>query len=185
MGRPQNPLPAAITFGVSIIAAMNRASAAAVRSNPCNCGHTAAVSVVAMMSAPGATMPSSARHTPISVTDLQSNYHLGVGNQMLDLVQLELNGATKKVAATVGIGDMDVVVPDNVKVVVRARAGAGEVRLFDRNFGGTQLDRTITMAATGKQAGELDLDLRVGLGQVQIWQAPAVVPVPSQQGAQS
>jgi len=126
------------------------------------------------------------RHdTPISVTDLQSNYHLGVGNQMLDLAQLELNGATKKVAATVGIGDMDVVVPDNVKVVVRARAGAGELRLFDRNFGGTQLDRTITMAATGKQAGELDLDLRVGLGQVQIWQAPAVVPVPSQQGAQS
>lgn len=127
------------------------------------------------------------RHdSPISVSDLQPSYHLGIGNQMLDLAQLELNGATKHVSATVGIGDMDVVVPDNVKVVVHARAGAGELRLFYRNFGGTQLDRTMTVAATGKQAGELDLDLRVGLGQVQIWQAPNLVPAPDAlEGAQS
>jgi phage shock protein PspC (stress-responsive transcriptional regulator) len=126
------------------------------------------------------------RHdTPISATDLQSSYHLGVGNQMLDLAQLELNGATRHVAATVGIGDLDVAVPANVKVVVHARSGAGELQLFDRSFGGTQLDRTMTMAATGNQAGVLDLDLRVGLGQVHIWHAPAFLPVPNPQGAQS
>src|SRR6185312_8601225 len=64
------------------------------------------------------------RHdVPISVNDVQSDYHLGVGNQVLDFAQLELNGATRHVDATVGIGDMDVIVPSNVKVVVHARAG--------------------------------------------------------------
>ncbi len=127
------------------------------------------------------------RHdTPISVSDLQSRYRLGIGNQMLDLGELDMNGATKHVTATVGIGDMDVIVPRNVKVVVHARAGAGELRLFYRNFGGTQLDRTMTFPASGKQAGELDLDLRVGVGQVQIWQAPDLIPAPSTpEGAQS
>jgi hypothetical protein len=109
--------------------------------------------------------------TPISASDLQRSYHIGVGKQRLDLTQLDLNGGTKYVAATVGVGDIDVVVPQNAKVVVHARAGAGQLRLFYRNFDGTQLDREMTMEATGKQAGELDLELRVGVGQVEVWQS--------------
>jgi phage shock protein PspC (stress-responsive transcriptional regulator) len=127
------------------------------------------------------------RHdVPISVNDLQSDYHLGVGNQVLDFAELELNGATKHVDATVGVGDMDVIVPSNVKVVVHARAGAGELHLFSRDFGGTQLDRQLTVDATGTPAGVLNLDLRVGVGQVQIWHAPGPPATPNTtQGAQS
>jgi hypothetical protein len=44
----------------------------------------------------------------------------------------------------------------------------GELRLFSRNFDGTQLDRTMTVAASGEQAGVLDLDLRVGIGHVEV-----------------
>ena len=109
--------------------------------------------------------------TPISASDLQRSYHLGVGKQRLDLTELDLNGGTKYVSATVGVGDIDVVVPQSAKVVVHARAGAGQLRLFYRNFSGTQLDREMTMGATGKQAGELDLELRVGIGQVEVWQS--------------
>jgi phage shock protein PspC (stress-responsive transcriptional regulator) len=109
--------------------------------------------------------------TPISASDLQRSYHLGVGKQRLDLTHLDLDGGTKYVSATVGVGDIDVVVPQDAKVVVHARAGAGQLRLFYRNFSGTQLDREMTMDATGKQAGELDLELRVGVGQVEVSQS--------------
>lgn len=127
------------------------------------------------------------RHdTPISVNDLQPEYHLGVGNQVLDFAKLELNGATKHVDATVGVGDLDVIVPSNVKVVVHARAGAGQLRLFYRDFGGTQLDRQLTADATGTPAGVLNLDLRVGIGQVQVWHALGPPPAPNAtQGVQS
>jgi predicted membrane protein len=111
------------------------------------------------------------RHdVPVSVSDVSSNYHLGVGNQVLDFAELEMDGATKQVAATLGVGDLNVIVPRDVKVVVHARAGVGELSLFSRDFEGTQLDRTVTVEATGEQSGVLDLDLHVGIGRVEVWQ---------------
>ncbi len=117
--------------------------------------------------------------SPLTLSEVAPSYHLGIGQENLDLSGLRLDGATRHIDATVGLGNLDVVVPPNVKVVVRARSGTGQLRLLDQRYTGTQLDRRLTIDAVGEQAGELDLDLRVGVGEVEIWQTADLPAVPA------
>ncbi|MDQ1495680.1 MAG: hypothetical protein QOG69_2163 [Actinomycetota bacterium] len=119
-------------------------------------------------------------YNPTSVADLKSSYHLGIGDQTIDLSQLQLGGKTVNVTATVGMGRLIVDVPADVKVVTHGHTGAGDLRIFDVLSSGTDVTRTITSAASSAAAassGEIDLDVRVGLGQVLV-QRPAVASAP-------
>jgi phage shock protein PspC (stress-responsive transcriptional regulator) len=118
-------------------------------------------------------------YTPSSVAEIPAAYHLGIGRQTIDLTGLQLAGKTAHVTASVGIGQTWVDVPPNVRVVVRGRAGTGKVEVDGSQTGGTHLDRTLVIPASGTPTpGEIDLDLRVGLGQVIVVQSIApVAPV--------
>jgi predicted membrane protein len=119
-------------------------------------------------------------YNPTTVADLKSSYHLGIGDQTIDLSQLQLGGKTVNVTATVGMGRLIVDVPADVKVVTHGHTGAGDLRIFDLLTSGTDVTRTITSAASSAAAasrGEIDLDVRVGLGQVLV-QRPAVAFAP-------
>lgn len=105
---------------------------------------------------------------PTSVRDLRSSYHLGIGAENLDLSQLALAGSTAHVQATVGVGQLHVQVPDNVKVVVTGRANTGQVVLFGQHTTTGHVTRSATSIPSGTSAGEIDLDLRVGVGQVEV-----------------
>jgi len=124
-------------------------------------------------------------YTPTSVAEIASAYHLGIGRQTIDLTGLQLAGKTAHVTASVGIGRIWVDVPSNVKVVVRGRAGTGSVDVDGNQTGGTHLDRTLLIPASGTPTpGEIDLDVRVGLGEVTVVQgvaavAPVTPPVPA------
>ena len=102
---------------------------------------------------------------PTSPAQLRE-YELGVGNLELDLRQLQLPPGTTTVEARVGIGELVVEVPSGVSVQVVARSGLGEVQVFGEEDGGvgSRID------ATSEQGGDrrLELDARVGLGQVQV-----------------
>jgi hypothetical protein len=130
--------------------------------------------------------------TAASISDLQANYQLGVGRQDIDLDDLLLAGHTAHVKARLGVGQLFISVPDNVKVVVHAHAGAGQTDVFDVQQNGTNIDHTTTAAAglqqdTGRpqQMGELDLDVRVGVGDIEVvrqWSestTTAIVPPPA------
>jgi hypothetical protein len=102
---------------------------------------------------------------PTSPAQLRE-YELGVGNLELDLRQLQLPPGTTTVEARVGIGELVVEVPSGASVQVVARSGLGEVQVFGEEDGGvgSRID------ATSEQGGDrrLELDARVGLGQVQV-----------------
>jgi predicted membrane protein len=74
---------------------------------------------------------------------------------------------TTAVEARVGVGELVVHVPSGVSVDVSARSGLGEVQVLGEQEGGfgSRID-LIADAASGR--GTLRLDLRVGLGQVQV-----------------
>jgi hypothetical protein len=110
---------------------------------------------------------------PTSTSQLPTSYHLGLGREDLDLAALQLGGRRVHVASTLGLGHLYVEVPDNVTVVVHARAGAGQLLLFGADPSGTQLSRTATAQATGPSRGEIDLDLRVGAGEIEVVRVPA------------
>ena len=108
-------------------------------------------------------------YAPASASDIPAAYHLGIGRQSLDLTGLDLAGKKVQVTSSVGAGVLHVEVPSNVKVVTHGRAGAGDVLIDGNDVSGNHVDRTVVLAATAPAvAGEIDLDLRVGVGRVMV-----------------
>lgn len=109
------------------------------------------------------------RATPLTVTELKNEYHLGVGDLRLDLTHLNFErGSVHTVKASVGIGSLRVTVPRNATVELRGHAGLGELRLFDQREGGIDVDRDSTQSAVGENAPRLILDVEVGIGEVRV-----------------
>ena len=92
-------------------------------------------------------------------------YELGVGNFQLDLRQLQVPAGTTAVEARVGIGELEVRLPDGVAVDVVASSGLGQVQVLGRKEGGLA-SRVETSAGDGDR--RLRLDVRSGLGQVRV-----------------
>jgi predicted membrane protein len=71
------------------------------------------------------------------------------------------------VKTTLGVGDLTVRVPEDVTVVVDARASAGQVDLFGRTADGTSVHSHLVDPGLAPHR-VLVLDARVGLGQVEV-----------------
>jgi predicted membrane protein len=105
------------------------------------------------------------REAPSTPADLE-RYRLGAGDLRLDLRRLQVPPGTTTVEARVGVGELTVEVPDGVSVEVVASTGLGEVQVFGDQQGGfaSRID------AASEVGGErrLEIDARVGLGQVRV-----------------
>ncbi|GCD35446.1 membrane protein [Streptomyces chrestomyceticus JCM 4735] len=118
---------------------------------------------------------------PMDAASVKPSYELGAGRGELDLSHVPFeNGQTVRTKATVGAGQLSVTVPDGVTARLHIDVGLGDVRLpgetpEDFNLQADQ-DQTVTLPATGLKKGEkphgtLDLDLKVGAGQVEVERA--------------
>ncbi len=113
-------------------------------------------------------------HQPDTLAAEQS-FQLGIGEMLVDLTDADFSGeGVEKVSATVGMGELRLVVPEDVRVTVKASGGAGELLAFDSNEGGTQtsrggtiLDETFTYGPEGTEE-DIIVDAEVGLGQITI-----------------
>jgi phage shock protein PspC (stress-responsive transcriptional regulator)/predicted membrane protein len=103
---------------------------------------------------------------PLTLTELKPHYELGIGQLSLDLRDVPVSGRTTTVDAQTGIGHLVVFVPSSVRVEVHAHSGAGSVMLFGHENGGWPEDDQRAVAGSGP--GVLQLDLRVGAGQVEV-----------------
>jgi hypothetical protein len=102
---------------------------------------------------------------PTTAAEL-TGYELGVGNLVVDLRQLQIPPGTTRVEARVGVGELEVEVPQGVSVAVVARSGLGQVQALGEEEGGFA-SRIDTAAEAGGDR-RLELDLRVGLGEVRV-----------------
>jgi len=100
--------------------------------------------------------------TPAELT----SYELGAGDFLLDLRQLQVPPGTTAVKARVGVGELVVEVPDGVTLRVVASSGLGEVQVLGEQENGVA-NRVDTTAEDGGDR-RLELDLRVGIGQVRV-----------------
>jgi phage shock protein PspC (stress-responsive transcriptional regulator) len=99
-----------------------------------------------------------------------TNYHLGVGDGVLDLSGLPTEGLSEaKIPAYVGMGDLKVLVPPGLTVQVVGHVGLGEILLpadAGRNGqGGTDVSRSIVI---GDGPTEVVVDAGVGIGQLTV-----------------
>ena len=103
---------------------------------------------------------------PTTRATLQRRYELGIGRLVVDLRNAPLSERATSISGSVGIGELDVDVPANVRVDVRAHAGAGATEIFGRLEDGWPQN---THRVTGNhQTGVLHLDLRVGAGSIHV-----------------
>jgi len=101
---------------------------------------------------------------PQSLGEVRGEYRLAGGDLRLDLSDLKAGGAPVTVTASVGIGRLYVVVPDDAQVELDGRVAGGELRLFGNQQIGTGLgDRVERLNGVGAR---LVLHLEAGIGGV-------------------
>lgn len=126
---------------------------------------------------------------PAAVDELGEPYRLAIGQLTVDLTNLDVDDAPVRrteaapdatIEASVGIGKLTVVVPDDVGIELEARSGIGEIVVTDhgsdlssRSDGGmgSSVDRFLPSATDGDDV--LHVSARVGIGQVEILRVPA------------
>jgi hypothetical protein len=107
---------------------------------------------------------------PAAAAELREDYGLGVGTLTLDLrdlstIEFETDAQTR---VRVGIGQLVVIVPEQLAVLVRARATLGNVRVFEDEEGGFGVEREAGPGLGGGRGAVLELVLSVGLGEVEV-----------------
>lgn len=108
-------------------------------------------------------------YSPTTIAELAPEYRLAIGEMTLDLRDLQIAGEQAHIAASVGMGQLVVRVPDGVAVRVHATAGAGQVVLFGRESNGLDVELTTGGSIRGAVfVPRLFLELSVGLGQVEV-----------------
>lgn len=111
-------------------------------------------------------------YRPATAASLKPKYELGVGRLWVDLRNTRLPQGTTTVKAEVGIGELDVVVPDGVRLVTRGRAGIGDVTIVGRSFDGTDVDERVfePLRSNGElTARTVRIDGKVGIGDVRVF----------------
>lgn len=109
-------------------------------------------------------------------TTAEDEYRWGVGKMTLDLRRAQgLPG--EEIAASVVVGELVVIVPDDVPLVIDARVGLGEVNVLGESADGVDpslecygSSRDVDCSSSVTAAGELalHLTLEVGLGKVEV-----------------
>ncbi|MET8942227.1 PspC domain-containing protein [Streptomyces sp. NPDC004542] len=116
--------------------------------------------------------------TPAAASDLRPAYDLGTGVGTLDLSRVRPGkGRTLATAAEVGAGRLKLIAPADVTVRLSIDVGVGDIRLpgDDRKDvdvePGRHQDVTLTPRTGGRNSGTIDVDVQVGVGQVEVTRA--------------
>jgi phage shock protein PspC (stress-responsive transcriptional regulator) len=102
---------------------------------------------------------------PSSVDDLDAEYRLAGGQIYLDLSRIEDDGEPIAVDASVAIGDLLVVLPEDAGAEMNTEVGAGTLLVLGDADEGTNLERRDVIEGDGPQ---FVLDLGTGLGIVRV-----------------
>ena len=108
---------------------------------------------------------------PTTIEAVEPEYHLVAGQMLLDLNEVPFGTGTYTIEATTVAGRILVLVPENVRVEIHAKTGAGQVSLFGQSDEGLNVDvRRIfePRVAGALPAGVLRLDLEAAMGRVEV-----------------
>ncbi|MDP9251118.1 MAG: PspC domain-containing protein [Chloroflexota bacterium] len=106
------------------------------------------------------------RYAPVNTAELRSEYRSMGGRIILDLRDLSVTSGPIRIAASVAVGELVVILPPQASVRVDARVGAGSAIIFNSRDDGTSLqDRYVRQHLSGPT---FILDLESGIGVVQV-----------------
>lgn len=106
---------------------------------------------------------------PATASDVQDRYEIGAGELILDLTDVDdlqnLDG--RNIDLRAGAGSIEVILPEGLDVDVTANVGLGDATVFDDEQDGGGVDMTGSYDG-GIGVPDLDLDIEVGLGEVDV-----------------
>ncbi|MFF5977745.1 PspC domain-containing protein [Streptomyces olindensis] len=115
---------------------------------------------------------------PTAVADVREQYELGAGVGTLDLTRLDVSERqTVTTRADVGVGQVKVLVPEDVTVRLSVDVGVGDLQLPGDDKKdvdvkpGQHKQITLSPAKGVEKSGTIDLDLQVGMGQAEVTRA--------------
>lgn len=121
------------------------------------------------------------RYEPVAAAEVQTEYRLIAGQQILDLSELELaDGEVVAVEASVVFGRLEVIAPRDVGFEAVAKVDAGEMFLDGRR--GSQIGRpdsdniNVERTVVYEGSGMIQLEAHVGFGELVIFQDVEVTP---------
>lgn len=103
---------------------------------------------------------------PTSAAGLPEKSELFAGRIVFDLTQMAWGDEPVTISANVFMGQIEVTVPEGVDVEFEGRAQMGEVNMFDRTRGGTDVSLNVRDGAPG--GPRLILDANVFMGQIDV-----------------
>jgi len=101
---------------------------------------------------------------PTSINDVKPKYELGVGNLRVDLSHIGAVTKETHIKASVGVGELRIIVPNNAAVSVNARAKVGALYVLQHHDDGKN-------AAVRVGQGPLVIDAKVGAGRIDVVRA--------------
>jgi phage shock protein PspC (stress-responsive transcriptional regulator) len=101
---------------------------------------------------------------PTSISDVKQKYELGVGNLRVDLSHIGAVTKETHINASVGVGELRIIVPNNAAVSVSARAKVGALYVLQHHDDGKN-------AAVRVGQGPLVIDAKVGAGRIDVVRA--------------
>jgi phage shock protein PspC (stress-responsive transcriptional regulator) len=102
-------------------------------------------------------------YRPATSDAVRSSYRLGAGKLVVDLRAAHLTPGDHHVNVRLGVGEAQLLVPDNVCVSTDSHLGIGGVQVFDRDSGGIDVDwQDERRAPTG--TARVVVDANVGIG---------------------
>lgn len=102
--------------------------------------------------------------TPTVAADVKAHYKHGIGLLELDLTEVSDPDALlgRRIVLDAGIGQTKIIVPNGLNVAVSADLKAGEVRIFDRQDDGTEVEMTDAPDQPSLPALTIDIDQKMG-----------------------
>jgi phage shock protein PspC (stress-responsive transcriptional regulator)/predicted membrane protein len=100
---------------------------------------------------------------PLTASALRHDYQVGVGSLRLDLSRVDLPPGTTPIHVEAGIGHVRIIVPRDVSVRAKTHVTWGDAELLGHDESGHNV-----RADVGPEDAELQLDTRVGIGQVEV-----------------
>lgn len=105
------------------------------------------------------------QYTPTTVEELRDEYRLVGGQILLDLTGVDGNNEPIALTASVAVGEVLVLLPENANLELDAAVGGGRLRILGDSQSGTRLQDRYVIEGNGPQFA---LDLEAGLGSVRV-----------------
>jgi hypothetical protein len=108
--------------------------------------------------------------TPTEFDDIPAEYDHSIGKFIVDLRELPWNGEEVELAVSMSIGELRILLPENVSVAGTADVGIGHVEFGTDQSSG--LGPELALHADGSN-GAINLDAKLGIGEIDIDRFPA------------